>query len=231
MPPEPPHGMVPAGTRAPREALPLSSPHPTPPADRGDREERRARILRAALHVCARRGVAGARMEEVAARARVSKATLYREFESKEDLFLATLLASYEEGLGIVGEEVDPDAPPAEQLDQLLEGLVRVLSLVAPRMNVHYQAWGVVAKEPRYQQRLYRFLRDFHRARVVDTEAILRAGRDGGAFRRDLDCAAFADGINALLSGYLYRASFDAGRARPADLRRCFRAMVRAAVD
>ena len=58
--------------------------------------EKRRRILEAALEVCRKRGVGGARMEEVAALAQVSKGTLYRFFASKEDLFLAMMIAAYE---------------------------------------------------------------------------------------------------------------------------------------
>ena len=48
-------------------------------------DPRRRRILDAALAVCEERGVHAARMEEVAALAQVSKGTLYRFFESKEE--------------------------------------------------------------------------------------------------------------------------------------------------
>ena len=79
-------------------------------------EEKRRRILDAALAVCQERGVHAARMEEVAARAQVSKGTLYRFFESKEDLFLATIMDSYASVLRMSmsgpphseGEAVDP---------------------------------------------------------------------------------------------------------------------------
>ena len=108
-------------------------------------EEKRARILEAAFEVCERRGVGAARMEEVAARAQVSKATLYRFFESKQQLLLAALIAGYEEDLRVTYENVESTADPRRVLDQVLEGLVRVLEASTPSMRVFYQIWGVVA--------------------------------------------------------------------------------------
>jgi AcrR family transcriptional regulator len=51
------------------------------------KDERPGEILEAALDVFAARGFAGAKLDEVAARAGVSKGTLYLYFPSKEELF------------------------------------------------------------------------------------------------------------------------------------------------
>jgi len=191
-----------------------------------DAREKRSRILQAALEVCSLRGVAAARMDEVAARAGVSKGTLYRFFRSKEDLFLATLLEAYEEGLRIVDLGA-ASRDPGQRLEALLEGLCRVLEAVGPRMGVHYQAWGVVANEPAFEARLYGFLETYHRARDAEVEELIREGQRSGAFRSDVDVAALTTGVSMLLNGFLYRASFDPGSAQPAALRACFDAMVK----
>ena len=94
-------------------------------------------------------------------------------------------------------------------------------------MNVHYQAWGLVAKVPVLQDRLYGFLREFHSQRA---ESAVREGQRRGLFQPDVDAGAFADGFQALLSGFLYRATFDPERARPEPLRICLGAMVRDAL-
>lgn len=193
----------------------------------GDAAAKRARILEAALEVCGRRGVAAARMDEVAERAGVSKGTLYRFFQSKEDLFLATLLASYEEGLGIVDAGLAPIRDPRARLEAYFDGLGKVLATVGPRMDVHYQAWGVVANDRELAERLYGFLRDFHTSRDDEIEAIIRDGQRTGAFRTDVDAVALAAGVSMLLNGFLYRATFHPGAATPDALRACFDAMVR----
>jgi AcrR family transcriptional regulator len=195
-----------------------------PPADTPD--EKRARILEAAYAECERVGVDRARMEDVAARARVSKGTLYRYFESKEQLLLATILQSYEQFLPLFDAGARPGARPLDRLRAQLDGMLAVLDEVAPRMNVHYQAWGLVAAHPELKARLYGFLREFHEARSRELEQNLREGQRRGVFRADADVVALSDAMQALLSGFLYRATFEPERARAAELRRSFDALV-----
>jgi AcrR family transcriptional regulator len=187
-------------------------------------DPKRARILEAALEVCERRGVSAARMEEVATLAQVSKGTLYRFFESKEDLFLATLIASYEEGLRSF--ELEPGASPREQLRSVVDGLGKVLASVAPRARVLYQAWGVVAGTPSFETRLHDFLRRFHRDREQQYRDIISAGQRSGVFRADVDADAVARGIGALLSGFIYRGAFDPAWASREALRSCFQSLI-----
>lgn len=74
----------------------MTHPDPqNPDAPRWQRrpEERPDEILDAALGVFGRCGFARARLEEVASEAGVSKGTLYRYFDSKEDLFRAMVRA------------------------------------------------------------------------------------------------------------------------------------------
>jgi len=186
------------------------------------------RILDAAHEVCSRCGVEGARMEEVAALAQVSKGTLYNFFESKHDLFLASMIDSYEESLRIFepADEIGDSGPVAE-LDRILEGMVRVLEAMAPRMTVHYQAWGLVAGNDRARARLYGFLFDFFNQRSRAIVAAIRAGQDSGAFVPDVDAEALTDGVMALLGGFLYRSAFDPAYSDPARLRSCLDALLR----
>jgi AcrR family transcriptional regulator len=62
--------------------------HPTSdPRWRRLPEERPRQLLDAALDVFAEKGIAAAKLEEIASRAGVSKGTIYLYFQSKEDLF------------------------------------------------------------------------------------------------------------------------------------------------
>jgi TetR/AcrR family transcriptional regulator len=194
------------------------------PSHADSSRDKRARILEAAYRICERRGVDGARMEEVAA---LAKGTLYRFFESKEHLLLATIIDSYEQSASVFDAPGEFAGEPPERLDALLDGMTKVFEEVSPRMNVHYQAWGLVAKVPALQDRLYGFLREFHSQRAQAVESAIREGQSRGVFRPDADAGAFADGFFALLSGFLYRATFDPERARPGQLRICLDAMVR----
>ncbi len=64
---------------------------PAAPARRRRKEARPAELLAAALDLFVERGFAATRLDEVAARAGVSKGTLYLYFASKEELFKAVI--------------------------------------------------------------------------------------------------------------------------------------------
>jgi len=188
--------------------------------------EKRVRILAAAQELLRAEGIEGTRMEAVAEAARVSKGTLYQYFESKQDLLLATIIDSYESAAKLVpSDETEKD--PIAKLEGLLKGHCEILERVSPGMTVHYQAWGVVAKSETGKKRLYDFLRDFHRSRNEELEQILREGQRTGHFRDDIDASTLADGISAMLSGFLYRSTFDSEKAQPNRLDECFDRMVR----
>lgn len=75
-------------------------------------EERPGQILEAALAVFAERGLAAARLEDIAKKAGLSKGTIYLYFDNKEDLFRAvvrnTVIAFIEHAEGFLAAERDP---------------------------------------------------------------------------------------------------------------------------
>src|SRR5438067_10251616 len=64
-----------------------STPHPVEPRWRRLPEERPRQILAAALEVFGEHGLAGARLDDIAKRAGLSKGTIYLYFPNKEELF------------------------------------------------------------------------------------------------------------------------------------------------
>ena len=190
---------------------------------------KRRRILDATFALCEAKGVHATRMEEVASQAQVSKGTLYRFFESKEDLVLATILDSYAAATRETGA-LDPDAAPPDPAQRLigrLEGLTKALAVVTPRARVHYQAFGVVADSPDAERRLIEFLARFHRDRQGEYEDAVREGQAQGIFRADVDATTVARSIGSMMSGFIYRAAFDPPSATPEGLRSCFDVLLR----
>jgi AcrR family transcriptional regulator len=61
--------------------------------------ERQEQILAAALETFGERGLAGARLEEIARRAGIAKGTVYLYFESKDELFRAVARRTFVEGV------------------------------------------------------------------------------------------------------------------------------------
>lgn len=96
----------------------------SPPPARAPRWERRkesrpAELLAAALDLFVERGYAATRLDEVAARAGVSKGTLYLYFDSKEELFKATVRETVVPQLAELRDAVSSSELPSDALLEL----------------------------------------------------------------------------------------------------------------
>jgi AcrR family transcriptional regulator len=82
-------------------------------------------ILEAAEEVFAARGLHGASVEEIAARAEAAIATLYKLFGSKEEIFAALIAYRQDEFLAEVEAAAGTGATPAERLERLVDAIFR----------------------------------------------------------------------------------------------------------
>ena len=83
---------------------------------RGQPEESRAAILKAAAREFAEHGIAGARTDAIAREAGVNKALLYYYFKDKETLYGAVLDDAFSGLKSAVFKALDGDLPPKEKL-------------------------------------------------------------------------------------------------------------------
>jgi TetR/AcrR family transcriptional regulator len=83
---------------------------------RGQPEESRAAILKAAAREFAEHGIAGARTDAIAREAHVNKALLYYYFEDKETLYGAVLDEAFSGLKSAVFRVLDSDQPPREKI-------------------------------------------------------------------------------------------------------------------
>ncbi|MCC7272862.1 MAG: TetR family transcriptional regulator [Alphaproteobacteria bacterium] len=92
-----------------------------PPAPRARRpEETRARLLEAAWTEFSAKGLGGARVDAVAARAATNKRMIYHYFGSKAGLYLAVLEQAYDRIRGHERALAVEDCPPAEGIARLV---------------------------------------------------------------------------------------------------------------
>jgi len=83
---------------------------------RGQPEESRAAILKAAAHEFAQHGIAGARTDAIAREARVNKALLYYYFKDKETLYGAVLDNAFSGLKDTVLRALDGNGPPRDKI-------------------------------------------------------------------------------------------------------------------
>jgi len=89
------------------------------------RQENEARILRAAEHVFARAGFAGATMAEIAVRAGVPKSNLHYYFRTKQALYRAVLAHTLQLWLSET-DIINADEPPRQALEQYIRAKMRL---------------------------------------------------------------------------------------------------------
>ena len=145
----------------------------------------RARILKAALHEFAHLGLAGARVDVIAKRARINKQVLYYHFGNKEDLFRATLASVYDHPFSEELVTSRTSAPsPVEEMHELISSLFKHFR------NVE-EGTSLIGHENRYHgKHLTPVLRKNIRASVspiIDRiRIVLTRGQQQGAFSSKL---------------------------------------------
>ena len=163
-----------------------------------DPERTRARILGAAKAAFAERGLSGARVDEIAARAKVNKRMIYHYFDSKDRLFLAVLEGAYAD---------IREAERALDLDHL-DPVEAIRTLVT-------FTWDFYLRNPEFlrlinSENLHagrhlaqsETIRDLHSPFVRMVGDILLRGERAGVFRKDVDPVQLYITIAAL--GYYY---------------------------
>src|ERR1700676_773251 len=100
-----------------KRVQPLHSPGKAPRmGSRGQPEESRAAILRAAAEEFAKHGIAGARTDAIARAAKVNKALLYYYFTDKETLYGAVLDNAFSGMKTNIFKVLDSDLPSREKI-------------------------------------------------------------------------------------------------------------------
>ena len=161
---------------ATRQAGPDSGPAGRRPGrPRSERAEQA--IIDAALELFAEKGADGLCVEEVAARAGVGKATVYRRWRNKEDLLLAAL-GSLKSPL--------PDPHGASVRDDLIT-LVTVMSQDAsdPRRTRQYTL--LLGEGEKYPRLMARYAETIVEPRRNVIRSVLRRGIETGELRPDID--------------------------------------------
>jgi AcrR family transcriptional regulator len=158
----------------------MTTPSPGLPRWRRRPSERPTEILEAALEVFAERGLAGARMEDIAVRAGISKGTLYLYFTGKEELFQEAI----RDKVALILEGLASAAPPGEPVLRLTRFIQAYwVHLRRPHFASLYR---LIMAELHQFPELTRFYADEVSGRVIGLLGeIIRDGVRAGQFRTD----------------------------------------------
>jgi AcrR family transcriptional regulator len=194
----------------------------TPPRWQRRKDARPAEILDAALDVFAERGFTATRMDDVAARAGVTKGTVYLYFKNKEELFKALVRAELLPNLAAV--EGAADTVPA---GALMERLVHMwIDRVLPsRVGVLPKL--IIAEAGNFPELAKFYLHEVVHRGLALVRRVITRGVTAGDFRPvDVDQVAYLV-IAPLLLTVLWKHSFGPHDDRPMDAP----ALIRAHLD
>ena len=122
----------------------------TPPAKSSRTARQRDAIIEAAADVFARQGFPGARTDEIAALAAVSKQTLYKHFASKEQLFTQVVLNASGAAADLAASLLDTSPATAAQTRAALSALARRFVQTIIRPEVIQMRRLVIAEAERF---------------------------------------------------------------------------------
>jgi AcrR family transcriptional regulator len=178
-------------------------------------EDRPREICAAALDVFSEKGFAAAKLDEIAARAGVSKGTLYLYFKDKEDLFRAVVRDSIAPNVAAITSQVSsPDAPFADVVRIFLGGFAEREA----RLPIGAVA-KIVVGESRNFPELARVWHDEVASKAIGAIAasIERAQQRGEVRAGDPRLYAFSL-MGPMVLGALWRATLVPAGGQPLDL-------------
>lgn len=157
-------------------------------------------LLEAATRVFAERGFAGARVDEIAARAGVNKALIYAYYRDKKGIYRA-LFASRLRELGELAGGISVSASPRRSLEDLIRQLFRML--IQDRPFARLLVWDLLAQGPEGRELIWESSRP-----LMDLIfELVRRGRDAGELSPSADPELFRSALVALGLGYTVQQS------------------------
>ena len=192
----------------------------TPETRPYDAEKSLADILEVATAEFADKGLAGARIDEIAAATRTSKRMIYYHFESKEALYIAVLEAAYRRIRAIEAELHLDDLAPEDALRKLVaftfdyqhdnEPFIRLV------MNENMHRGEYLARSS--------IIQELNVPAIDAVSRVYQRGLDAGVFRRDVDPIDLHMSISALCffnvaNRYTFSLIFKRDLTSPAALR------------
>lgn len=166
---------------------------------RGQPEESRAAILKAAVKEFAEHGIAGARTDAIAQAAHVNKALLYYYFKDKESLYEAVLEHVFSGLRDTVVPVLDTNAPPREKLLNYLGAYFDYIA-ANPRFPRVVQGEWIRTGSERTPQ-MQRIAKEYFRPIYQKLGEVLQQGIAAGEFRA-IDPMHFVPSMVAIIVFY-----------------------------
>jgi AcrR family transcriptional regulator len=173
------------------------------------KEDKKIRILEAAIHLFAKNGYAGTAVADIAVYANIGKGTIYEYFDSKEDLFFAVFEwyskktgAAATVGISVLG------ASAAERLEALNNSLMSLWIEIKDVFVLVMEFWAASSSSNMRERFQAAFKQIYHDYRRIVSDLIVD-GISRGEFRGDIDPEAIAAALVGTWDALFLQAWFD----------------------
>jgi AcrR family transcriptional regulator len=159
------------------------------------KEEAKAKIVKAARVVFARKGYHDSTMDDVAKEVGVSKGALYSYFKAKEDLIKAISLQGHQTLRNILSESCKFD-----NLEDVLEEVyVRITEQFKGNLHTHFEVVALSSHDPKLRQIVF----EDYQKDLDAVEAFVEGKKKQGVIRTDVNANVLAHLFTALYLGTL----------------------------
>lgn len=159
--------------------------------------ERRRQILDAARQTFIDKGFEGARVDDVARRARLSKGAVYFYYASKRDLFLALVMEEHDTTYRFLQEAEQRDIPALQKLLQVGQAYSSHLVALEAPPRFFLMMTEMAVRDPELRQEC----QALHQVFVDSVSRMLAQGMAEGTFR-PMDPLAVAEMLKAMMDGF-----------------------------
>ncbi|MUV36717.1 Fatty acid metabolism regulator protein [Lentibacillus sp. JNUCC-1] len=147
------------------------------------KEERRVKILQAALECFSQKGYYASKVDDIVQYSNMSKGSIYNYFSGKEDIFISILQHETQKAHAVMDAKLKEISSPLEQLRYWIKSDIPYDPTKKKLMRVHIEFWLYSTDSPEVQHVLKdRF--DFNFEKVKD---IIIAGQKQGEIKADID--------------------------------------------
>lgn len=188
---------------------------PGQPKFKRRKADRPDEIVAAAIEVFAERGFAAARLDDIAARAGVSKGAIYLYFSTKEDIFRAVVEQGVAPNLGLVQAVI---AANSHSFPDLLRAFAEVISQVAVSSPIGGILKMVIGESRNFPE----LARAWYEKLIDPALGVMTAAIEAAQARGELrpgDARQYAVSlISPMLLGVIWRETFTPIGAAPLDI-------------
>ncbi len=165
-------------------------------------------ILDAALKVFAEKGYHESRLDDIAATAGFSKASLYNYYEDKEEIFLHILIRMHEKIIDVLRSEIKEDRHIKENILVMLHSILRIysenFSFSMSMTDLKTMAPGSMEKfQQRHQQLMSRFKQYSNEVTELSV-SVFSVGRKRGEIITPLDDKTLSRYVTSLVRGVMF---------------------------